>query len=105
MSNAGKAYGALQLRRLQDIVRDWEEKLSPIEDPLRVRFGLNRWLAESREEAYSDWLAWVLHELRSSDLVGRLLFGDGTPEANRLQASMDYYVDREVWVPEGHSVW
>jgi hypothetical protein len=102
MSDVGRAYRALQLRRLQEAILDWEEALSPIEDPLRVQFGLNRWLAGSREEAYSDWLAWVLQELRSSALVGRLLFGDGTPEANRLAASIEYHVQREVWVPEGH---
>jgi hypothetical protein len=102
MSEAGNAYGTIRLRHLQSLVRGCEEQLAPVEDPLRTRFGLNRWLAKSREEAYSDWLAWVLQEFRAGGLVGRLLFGDGTPESKLLSKAPAYSVDREVWVPEGH---
>lgn len=32
-------------------------------DPLLADAGLNRWLKKEREEAYSDWLAWIFEQL------------------------------------------
>jgi hypothetical protein len=34
--------------------------LSPLCDPLLMDLGMHRWLRAEREEAYSDWLHWVL---------------------------------------------
>jgi len=44
------------------------KKLEPFEDPLLVDPGAHRWLSDSHEESYSDWLAWVL-EQRSTRLT------------------------------------
>ena len=73
-----------------------DERFAPIGDPFKLDFGLNCWLAAEREEAYSDWIAWILQELgrRRTEL---LLLGD---EAFSIDG--DCKTDREIWVPEGH---
>jgi len=35
-------------------------RLKPLGEPLEHDLGVNRWLAGAREEAYSDWLTWLL---------------------------------------------
>lgn len=79
---------------LDAVLSRWNERLAPIGDPLTLGFGLNRWLGPEREEAYSDWFAWVLQEIGPLHL-NRLLL-PGFPTEGR------YSVSREVWVPEGH---
>jgi len=101
MSAAGSAYATQRARHLEHLVESCSERFAPVGDPLAVGFGLNRWLSECREEAYSDWLAWVLQELGSAKLVSYLLFGWATETLNSGWAE-HYIVDREVWVPEGH---
>src|SRR5580700_121123 len=39
-----------------------------LRDPLVVDAGLNRWLREDREEAYSDWLAWIFQQLTAMEV-------------------------------------
>jgi hypothetical protein len=75
--------------------------LTPFADPLRVSFGLHRWLAADREEAYSDWLAWTLSQVGRAEPIGKLLLGASAPtELSRVAAPCE--CDREVWVPTGH---
>ena len=38
-------------------------------DPLDLDFGAHRWLKDSREEAWSDWLAWIMEQKRDSGPV------------------------------------
>lgn len=57
------------LREILEISRD-QLKFT---DPLLCDLGLHRWLAKDREEAYSDWLAWVLEQLGDTDAVFRVL--------------------------------
>jgi len=91
-----------QVQQLKALVHRWEDRLHPIGEPLRMSFPLNRWLAGDREEAYSDWLAWILEEIGSADRVGYVLCGEEVPE-QLLGCGQRCSVEREVWVPEGHS--
>jgi hypothetical protein len=43
--------------------------LSPFGEPLCLNFGLNRWLNGEREEAYSDWLAWLFESLSVEEIL------------------------------------
>jgi len=47
-------------------------KFSRLGDPLAVDFGAHRWLRDSREEAWSDWLAWILQRNADSCQVLKL---------------------------------
>jgi len=85
---------------LEGLVQRWEERLRPVGEPLRMTFPLQRWLAPDREEAYSDWLAWILAELRSFRHLGYILAGENVEELTA--AGQWYSVEREVWVPAGH---
>lgn len=54
----------LELRRL---LKESDARLEgeSLCDPLRAGLGLNRWLRKEREEAYSDWLEWVLRQVQA----------------------------------------
>ncbi|TKB70796.1 MAG: hypothetical protein E8D52_01505 [Nitrospira sp.] len=71
------------------------------QDPLTIDFSLHRWLARDREEAYSDWLKWVLEELCTPLRVGYVLFGTDLPSQFRTCRDV-CTVEREVWVEKGH---
>ena len=70
-------------------------------DPLDPSLGFDRhrWLSRDREEAYSDWLAWIiLHQPDFAEVL--VLFGLNAEigaEARRIQPT----VDREVRIAEG----
>jgi hypothetical protein len=59
--------------RLQELLRRSAQVLFPLGDPLMVEFGLHRWLRAGREEAYSDWLAWIIGHLGTASRVFDLL--------------------------------
>jgi hypothetical protein len=69
-------------------------------DPLLCDLGLHRWLAKDREEAYSDWLAWVLKKLGDADAVLRVL-GVQNQEFRSLCSDGTYEIEREAFVQEG----
>jgi hypothetical protein len=66
-----------------------------------VDLGTHRWLADDREEAYSDWLAWVVEQLKAPEPVFRL-FGEKCP-AEWSACSTALAVSREPVVPSGHA--
>lgn len=47
---------------LRNVLDDSNRLFFPLSDPLELDFGTHRWLSSSREEAYSDWLAWTLEQ-------------------------------------------
>jgi len=59
--------------QLRELLKLSNEKFAPFSDPLLSDLGLHRWLSADREEAYSDWLQWVLQEL-DPEMIS-LLFG------------------------------
>jgi hypothetical protein len=84
--------------RLSKLLDRSDRILKPLRDPLRVNTGLNRWLADDREEAYSDWLQWVLKEIDDGEQVLRLL-GIWSPRLAKRCRGTSYEVEREFSVP------
>jgi len=85
-------------RALRELLQRSSDRLK-FTDPLLCDLGLHRWLARDREEAYSDWLAWVLEQLRDAAAVLRVL-GVQSPQLQSL-GSEGYRVEREVYLKEG----
>jgi hypothetical protein len=59
-------------------------RLRGIDDPLGVDFGAHRWLTEAREEAWSDWLAWILEQNGDTRQILKLFELDPTGEAGNI---------------------
>jgi hypothetical protein len=72
----------------------------PLADPLAIDFGAHRWLSSEREEAYSDWLGWILELVEDPVRVLKLL-GVRDREILDVCASEKPLVDREVRIPDG----
>ena len=89
-----------EFAELSEISRRSRERLIPLGEPLEHDLGVNRWLASAREEAYSDWLAWLLSRMTVEELASvlrlPLLLDLGLDVSGRVGA------DREVWVQHGH---
>jgi hypothetical protein len=49
---------------LTELLDQSDKRLKPFADPLWTDFGTHRWLKADREEAYSDWLAWIVENLK-----------------------------------------
>src|SRR5438270_159785 len=62
----------VEARNLGSLFEASRNRLAPFDDPLRINLGLHRWLKSGREEAYSDWLQWVVEQIGAPDLVYRL---------------------------------
>jgi len=96
-----QAMSEVESRHLVQIYRESKQRLSPLSDPLDVRFPLQRQLSSSREEVFSDWFQWVLQQVSDARLIGRIL---GSTELERLGNSQGpIRVDREVRVEHGHT--
>lgn len=87
--------------RLDELLDKSDKRLCPLGDPLRVDFGAHRWLRGDREEAYSDWLAWILKGLGSAGRIFRVL-GLEKPEVVSRCGGIRANVKREQTVTEGH---
>src|ERR1700733_8004664 len=44
---------------LEEVIEQSNQRLKPLGEPMKHDFGLHRWLAGAREEAYSDWFQWL----------------------------------------------
>jgi hypothetical protein len=98
---AAARYAKERMEVLKLLLDQSGTRLNPLRDPLSMAFSLHRWMADEREEAYSDWLAWVLTELASPERIGWVLFGDPIPEQLR-HVKEPCTIERETPVPEGH---
>lgn len=90
---------------LNDLLNDSDHLLRPLGDPLRLDFGAHRWLKGDREEAYSDWLAWIVENLDAPAILELFSIGRLYPKAADLRnalAKVRPTVKREACVPEGH---
>ncbi len=99
MIDAAERDGEVASRRLVGLFEQSELALYPgVGDPLsaKLSLGSHRWLAGHREEAYSDWLAWILDRQEDSSRVLRL-FGIDAP----ANAHEELTVDREVCISDG----
>ncbi|MFZ0412007.1 MAG: hypothetical protein WBE88_01780 [Candidatus Acidiferrales bacterium] len=79
MVSAARLYFEDERSKLRNLLEQSGERLSPLDDPLRVDFGAHRWLRGKREEAYSDWLEWILNQLKQTEVFK--LFGLPSPVA------------------------
>ena len=70
-----------------------------MEDPFDIDLGLHRWLKDEREEAYSDWLEWVVRQMPGPKQVFEL-FNLDPPKA--VLECHEWEVQRECCVPHGH---
>jgi hypothetical protein len=87
-----------EARWIEQLLKKSTTKLHPLDDPLLVDLGTHRWLKGSREEAYSDWLAWVLEQVGSVGDIQRILGIEG----ERPVGSRQPQVIREHPLDEGH---
>lgn len=92
---------AAEADRLQRVLARSDEELRPLSDPFRLDLGLHRWLAEDREEAYSDWLQWTVKEARTPARAFQL-FGQQCPSDLSDSDASSLACDREVFVHKGH---
>jgi hypothetical protein len=86
--------------RLAAALKDPKSAFGGLGEPLLLDLGTHRWLAEAREEAYSDWLAWTLEQLGTAKAVFQVL---GIEQHSALQYCGDHcpVSSREVWMPQG----
>jgi hypothetical protein len=102
-----------QAERLKAVLQKANQRLHPLTDPLNEDLGTHRWLAADREEAYADWLEWILRQFGSPAIIFRLfdVQFDCTPwgacrvEIGRELAISSGHVDRtgrlDLWVRVG----
>src|SRR5262249_47956098 len=75
-----------EAERLRTLLDQSRQLLAPLSDPFDVDLGLHRWLDSEREEAYSDWLEWVVRQAKEANAVFKLLnLGVPPEEANSDQ--------------------
>lgn len=92
----------LELRRL---LNESDARLGAVSlcDPLHAGLGLNRWLREEREEAYSDWLEWVLRQVQALPRgAWHVLWVLGVPEKEIPVAAdgKSFEINREFCIPD-----
>lgn len=87
-------------QRLTQLLKASRQRFYPLSDPLDVQFHLHRQLSASREEVYSNWLQWVLQQVRDPGPIGRIL-GSARPDGF-ANSQEPISIDREEWVERGH---
>lgn len=98
--DAARGLWKVQSDRLRDLLNQSHESLQPFGDPFGTDFGAHRWLSSSREEVYSDWLAWIVEQIKDPRQIFAM-FGIDESLAEDCHGGV-VAVDREVWVPKGH---
>lgn len=89
--------------RFKSLLEESNRRLSPLGEPLLLDFGAHRWLQGDREEAYSDWLAWIINGLMMRDPEAVLsLFGIAHDE-DMIAACRGrrFAINREVRILDG----
>src|SRR5262245_20848411 len=84
--------------RLAKIMADSNSQFSPLTDPFQLDFELHRWLKEDREEAYSDWLEWIIRQLKPEEVFRLFRISPSRKEF----FSIEHVVKREFPIPYGH---
>jgi PD-(D/E)XK nuclease superfamily len=92
---------AVKSARLRDLLEESRRRLEYLGEPFDVNLGAHRWLSDEREEAYSDWLAWVIEQVKEPEPVLRLL-GLDPPQDVSAWSSTSLEVRREFPIPFGH---
>jgi hypothetical protein len=95
---SAKASQSVDRKDLMELLRKSKRLLSPLDDPFSNDFGLHRWLRGSREEVYSDWLAWIMQGLDNAADVFRLFDLPVPPDADQWKNTA---IKREFPIPGG----
>jgi hypothetical protein len=99
--SAAASYGAQARRDFGMAVEQSSKVLSPLGEPLiAMDFTIHRWVAGHREEAFSDWLAWIFSQAKPKDVLRILGVDDPKLPASSLGSYVE--VQREIFVAEGH---
>lgn len=82
------------LSRFRNALRRSQQLLGAVhlDDPLLLDLGMHRWLANEREEAYSDWLAWILGQCsfpEVAQLLGIVIDEETARRCEQAQAQID----------------
>jgi hypothetical protein len=88
---------------LQGLLKQSRRQLDPLDDPFCVDLGAHRWLAGEHEEAYSDWLQWVIEQFDQPAAVFELFGLEKKTSVSLASANRHPKVEREVPVDRGHS--
>jgi hypothetical protein len=88
-------------QRIKQIIERSSELLHPLSEPLLVDSQLTIMLSKSREEVYSDWLAWSFERLGDVQCVFRVL-GVQEPVKSVHAGAPLVKAHREYYVPSGH---
>jgi hypothetical protein len=87
-------------RELKGLLDESQVLLAPFEDPFDLDMGIHRWLAEDREEAYSDWLQWIVDQLHEPALIYKMFKLE--PPGDIAAWTKIPFVKREQSVDTGH---
>jgi hypothetical protein len=102
LAKCGRAEAALGFSRCLEAAKQSTLCFPNLGEPLeQLDFTGHRWVAGHREEAYSDWLAWIVSDLTALDILQ--IFG--VTDADMIAACENVdaaYVSREVLVEHGH---
>jgi hypothetical protein len=90
----------LDEEKLRGLLAESTRKLDGLADPFETDLGVHRWLNTAREEAYSDWLDWIVRQIQMPDLVFQL-FQIPLPSHHPEWEHMIPTVEREFVVPGG----
>jgi hypothetical protein len=85
---------------LKRLLAESTRKLDGLADPFETDLGVHRWLNTAREEAYSDWLDWIVRQVQHPRLVFRMFRIPLPPDLAEWQHLIPT-VKREVVVPDG----
>ncbi len=86
--------------KLKQLLAESTRKLDGLADPFETDLGVHRWLITAREEAYSDWLDWIVRQVQHPRLVFQILQITPPPNLVEWEHSIPI-VEREVVVPGG----
>ncbi len=101
MAGAARRHAAQATEDFRQTVRRSAEVLPTLGEPLAaLNFTEHRWVAGHREEAYSDWLEWIVARLEPQEIMR--VFGVRDPQMVLASEKCAVTVERERRVRHGH---
>jgi hypothetical protein len=99
--SAARRHGKQAIEEFQDIARRSTELLPGLGEPLTVLdFGEHRWVGDRREEAFSDWLQWIVAQIEPAEVLR--IFGVNDPNMVSVCSGRNHTCVRERCVPHGN---
>jgi hypothetical protein len=105
MIQAAEADSGRLEARLRSLLKTSNDAFSRISlcEPLFADAGLNRWLSAYREEAYSDWLEWILRQLQLNGTATDILSVLGIDDCEIIKGCefREFEIKREFCIGAG----